>query len=192
MSRPIGLRPMPASPAISILSRESIGGGTIARMAGTTPATGTSPWSDAANSLIAFPFVIDVDTTFYKGFWVNGSAAGSNGEVGIWDASYNKIVTTGSVAGSGNSVPQSSAFASSATPKLPPGLYYAGMAWNATTTNRLCRFGGIPITGFWQVLGCWKQAGITLGSLAATATPGDITNAVFPYFGVITRTVFDL
>ncbi len=191
MSRPIGLRPMPSPPVITAVSRGALGGSMIVRMGGTTPATGTSPWSDAANSLLAFPFVIEVDTTFYKGFWVNGSAAGGNSEVGIWDAAYNKIVTTGSVAGSGNSVPQAAAFASSATPKLQPGLYYAGMAHSATTTNQLARM-SCGSSGLLQAAGCWKQAGITLGSLAATATPGDMTNAVFPFFGLITRTVFDV
>lgn len=154
--------------------------------------TGASPWSDAANALLAFPFVLERDTTFYKGFWVNGSAAGGNSEVGIWDESYNKLVTTGSVVGSGNSVPQAAAFAAGATPRLPPGRYYAGMAHSATTTGQLFRWSNTGANALYQAFGCWRQAGITLGSLAATATPGAMTNIGFPLFGLISRSVFDV
>jgi hypothetical protein len=160
-------------------------------MAATVPASGASPWSDAANCLLAFPFVLESQTTFYKGFWVNGSAAGGNTEVGIWDDAFNKLVTTGSVAGASNSVPQAAAFASSATPTLSPGRYYAGIAHSATTTNQLFRWSAGTAGNYWQALGCWRQSGITLGSLAATATPGDMTNAGFPLFGLITRSGFD-
>lgn len=188
MSRPVGLRPLPSPPIITIGSRLSIGGILRGFTGGVVPASGVSPWSDAANCLLAHPFVLeDHRTTFYKAFWWNGSAAGGNSEVGIWDAAYNKIVTTGAVAGSGNSVPQ---VADLTDTTLPPGLYYAGMAHSATTTNQITRWAATASQ--WQSLGCWRQSGITLGSLAATATPGDMTNVGFPSFGLITRSVFDV
>lgn len=120
-----------------------------------------------------------------------GSAGGTvNREVGIWDDAYNKIITTGAVAGANtNSVPQSAAF--TATVTLPPGLYYAGMAYNATTTNTHFRFAA-SVIAVWQAMGCWRQAAITLGSLAATATPGDMSNVAFPLFGLITRSAYDV
>lgn len=190
MSRRFGLRGMPSPPVITLASRSSIGSGLI-KTATAAPATGISPWSDAANCLLAFPFVLEQMTTFYKGFWVNGSAAGNNSEVGIWDDAYNKITTTGSVAGSGNSVPQAATLGATVT--LPPGLYYAGMAHNATTTNQLFRWSvGTQGQAYWQAMGCWRQSGITLGSLGSTATPGDMTNIAFPLFGLITRSVFDV
>lgn len=190
MSNPIGLRAMPSPPVISPSCRlaNRLGGAGFA-----SPASGASPWSDAANCLLGFPFVLEAQTTFYKGFWCNGSAAGGNYEVGIWAADFTKLVTTGSVAAGSSNVPASAAFASSATPTLPPGLYYAGIAHDATTTNQIMRY-NLATTGaaFLQAYGCWRQSGITLGSLAATATPGDMTNVAFPFFGLITRSVFDV
>jgi len=191
MAYPIGTR-LPSPPIITIASRLSVGGA-FARIGAGVAATGASPWSVTANSILAFPFVLETQTICYKGVWVNGGTVGSNYEVGIWDnaASPNKIITTGSVAAAGSAnVPQAAAFTSTVT--LPPGQYYAGIAHNATTTAHISRW-SLATTGaaFWQSFGCWLQAGITLGSLAATATPADMTNVAFPLFGIITRTVFD-
>jgi hypothetical protein len=189
MSTLIGqLGNLASPPTITPACRLSLGGA-IARTGAGAAASGASPWSDAANCLLACPFVLETKTTFYKGFWVNGTAAGGNTEVGIWDSAYNKITTTGSVAGSGNSVPQVAALA--ATTTVPPGNYYMGIAHSATTTGQLYRWAA-ALSAYWQALGCWKQASITLGSLAATATPGDMTNVAFPIFGLITRSVFDV
>lgn len=188
MSRPIG-GPLPSPPVITLGCR--LGIPSMRSMVNTGATSGASPWSDAANCLLAFPFVLEAPTTtFYKGFWCNGSAAGSNAEVGIWNEAYEKITTTGSVGGSGNNVPQSAALASTVT--LPPGLYYAGMASNSTTTNRYMRWSVTGNLRFMTLLGCWRQSGITLGSLAATATPGALTNAGWPLFGLITRSGFDV
>lgn len=188
MSRPIGSRMMPAPALITPACRLSLGSGFGGWQS--APASGTSPWSDAANCLLAFPFQLEAQTTFYKGFASTGSSAGSNFEVGIWDDAYNKIVTSGSV--SGGAVASVPVIADFTDTTLPPGLYYAGMACNATTTNRWTRW-SVATTGaaIWQSAGCWRQSGITLGSLAATATPGDMTNVAFPVFGLITRSVFD-
>lgn len=190
MSRLVGGLVVPAAPTITLVSRNAVGSG-IVRTGIVSPASGASPWSDAANALLAFPFTLVGATTFYKGFWVNGSAAGGNSEVAIYDENFNKIVTTGSVAGATNSVPQVAAL--TATVRLAPGLFYAAMAHDATTTNQLSRFAITSIGNvIWQSLGCWRQAGITLGSLPATATPGDMTTVGFPLFGLITRSVFDV
>lgn len=184
---------LPTPPVISPQSRLSLG--MALRGIGGVPASGASPWSDAANSLLAVPFVLEAaETTFYKAWWLNGGTVGNNTEAGIWDANYNKIVTTGSVANAGTaSLPQAAAFASSATPTLPPGLYYMGIAHDSTTTGHFFRWSVATVgTALWQGLGCWKQAAITLGSLAATATPASLTNVALPTFGLITRSVFDL
>ncbi len=191
MAAPVGIQNMLSPPTITLSSRCATGG-RLSRTGAAAAASGISPWSDAANSLLAFPFVIETPTKFYKGFWVNGATPGGNTEVGIWDEGYAKIVTTGSVLGSGASIPQAAAFAAAAQPTLAPGLYYAGIAHDAITTTQLFRW-SIATTGaaIWQSLGCWRQAAITLGTLAATATPGDMTNVAFPLFGLITRSAFD-
>jgi hypothetical protein len=190
MSRPIGIANLPSPPTITLSSRLALGGA-ISRMGVGAAASGISPWSDAADFVLAFPFVLEApSTTFYKGFWVNGTAAGGNSDVAIYDEAYSLITSTGSVGGTGNSVPQAAALGTTVT--LPPGRYYAGMSHSATTTNQLFRW-SIATTGiaFWMAAGCWKFSdNVPISS--ATATPADLTNVAFPVFGLITRSAFDV
>ena len=185
MSRPITSQ-RPSPPVILPCSRV----GTYARaLFSSSPGSGVSPWSAGANDLLAFPFVLEATTTIYKGFACTGSAAGSNFEVGILDADYNKIVSSGSV--SGGAVASVPVMADFTDVTLPPGLYYAGMSCDATTTNRWTRWSA-SITGLFQSAGFWKQASAGPGSFPTTATPADLTNVAFPLFGLITRSVFDV
>jgi hypothetical protein len=191
MARPFGTAPLPSPPVISIVSRGAPGAA-VQRLVNANAASGVSPWSDAADTVLAFPFVIEAPTTFYKVFWVNGSAAGGNSDVAIYDENYNLIVGTGAAtAGSGNSVPQ--VVALTATTTLPPGRYYAGMTHSATTTNQIFRFPNASnmALAMWQALGCWKFTDNAPIS-SATATPADYSNSAFPWFGLITRSVFDV
>lgn len=189
MSRRYGLKPMESPPVITLASRCAFGAqlqGWIAAAASSS----TSPWSDAANTMLAFPFVVEADTPVNKFFWLNGASVGGNSEVVLYDDAFGKVGTsTGSQAGSGASVPQAFAPSGGAF-TIPPGLYYCAMAHSATTTGQLYRWPAAT-AGIWQAVGCWKQA-VTLGSLPATATPADITNVAMPVFGLITRTVFDV
>lgn len=191
MSRPIGLRALPSPPVITIASRLSLGHALL-RTATATAASGASPWSDAAGTVLAFPFILERDTTFYKVFWVNGAGTiGGTRDVAIYDENYNLIVGTGAAtSASGTSVPQ--VVALSATTMLPPGLYYAGMGCSVTTTGNQFRW-SIATAGIelWMAAGCWKYADANPIS-DATATPADITNIAFPVFGLITRSVFDV
>lgn len=187
MSRRYGLSGLPSPPLITLVSR--CASPSIVIKAG-VPATGGSPWSDAADTVLAFPFVLEVPTKCYKGFWWNGSAAGGNSDVAIYDEDFNLITSTGSVLGSGNSVPQAAALSTTVT--LPPGRFYAGMSHDDATTNQLLRWSLATFgAAFWQALGCWKFVdGPPISS--AVATPADLTNVAFPVFGLITRSVFDL
>lgn len=192
MSRTYGIAPRPSPPIISPACRLSLGC-QLLRFTFNSPASGASPWSGAANVLKAVPFVLEAKTTFYKAYWGMGAAGGTaNREVGIWDDAYNKIVTTGAVAGdNSNSVPQVAAL--SATVTLPPGPYYMGMAFAATTTGTNHRWSLATLgTMNTRAMGLWAQASITLGSLAATATPVVHDNLAIPVFGLITRSVFDV
>ncbi len=192
MSRPVGLTAMPSPPIITLASRVAFGA-TLARTGPGNAASGASPWSGAANVLLAFPFVLEAPrTTIYKGFAITGSSAGSNFEVGILDASFEKIVSSGSV--SGGAVANTAVMADLTDTTLPPGLYYAAMSCDATTTGRWFRWSpaGAAAIAFWMAFGCWQQAAAGPGSFPTTATPADITNAAFPLFGLITRSVLDL
>lgn len=189
MSRRIGMRPISSPPTITMSSRLAAGGGMVRAGAGGA-ASGASPWSGAADVVLAFPFVLESQTAFTKVFWVNGSAAGGTADVAIYDDAYRLIVGTGAATTCvGNNVPQ--AVALTATTTLPPGLYYAGMTKNDTTTGRVFRW-SLATTGaaFWQALGCWKST--DAGPINLDATPADMTDVAFPVFGLITRSVFDV
>lgn len=191
MSRPAGLTARPSPMVITAGSFNAIGPSMSRVLSGGVPASGVSPWSDAANSMLAFPFWLAAPTTIYKVFWVNGSAAGGNSSIGIYDAeSLAKLVECASTAGSGNSVPQAVDVTDTT---IGPGMYYAAMAHDATTTNQLFRWStGASAGAHFQALGWFKHASVTLGNLPATATPADLTNIAVPLFGVITRSVFDV
>jgi hypothetical protein len=140
--------------------------------------------------MLAFPFVLDVATSVNKMFWNNGSSVGGNYSTAIYDADFALLAQTASTAGAGSaSVPQVVTLAA----RLGPGLYYAVLAHDSATTNRLMRWSIATLgAGYWKMAGCWRQASITLGALPATATPVACNNIAFPVFGLITRTVFDL
>lgn len=178
-----GLVRTPTPPVITLASNAVVDKISI----GGTAATGANPF--AANEMLAFPFVLTSLTRIEKVFWVNGSSASSNCSIAIYNADYVLLNQTASTAQSGASAPQPIALAT----KLSPGLYYCALAHDSATTNRLFRW-SITTTGagFWKMMGCWRQASITLGSLPATATPIACNNVGFPLFGLITRTVFDV
>lgn len=180
---------MPTAPVIIFCGRHGPTPG-LTRLSGlSTPANVTSnPF--AANEVHAFPFLLTAPmTTIYKGFWVNGTSAGSNSSMAIYDADFRKIVETASTGGTGASQPQIVTMSA----KLPPGLYYAALAHSSATNSRFFAWTlGTLGDDFYKMAGCWKQASITVGSLPATATPAAITSVSFPAFGLITRTSFDV
>jgi hypothetical protein len=190
MSEPVltWVGPLPTPPVITMGSRNSVAGCTT-RPNQTVPASGTNPFN-AANEMVAYPFCITDTVTVYKGFWVNGSSIGGNSSLAIYNSENVQLVQSASTLNAGASSPQSVAMQVS----LSPGVYFAAMASNTgTTTNRYFRW-SIATTGavFWRAYGCWRQAGITLGSLPATATPVGYTNIAMPIFGLITRSNFDV
>lgn len=178
---------LPTAPLIHLASRHSLGSG-LARTGTATFGSGASPF--AANDMLAFPFVLTTRTPIAKLFWWNGTSAGGNTSMAIYDPDFVKLVQTSSTANSGSSVPQAVALTNI---RLDPGLYYCAIAHDSATTNRYFRWtittGGV---GMWKFAGCWRQASVTLATLPTTATPVACNNIAFPVCGLITRTVFDL
>jgi hypothetical protein len=113
-------------------------------------------------------------------FWVNGSAASSNVNFGIFRKNGRRLYSTGSTAQSGNSVPQ---FVTPTPFTLTPGEYFFAIATDGTT-NRLS--GTIPGIELLKMAGVLAQA-----SNFALADPSAPTTAVtgthYTYCGV-TRT----
>lgn len=179
------IRDLPPPPVITIASRPAVGPG-LGRINSGLAASGANPF--AIGDMLAFSFVITAPTPIavVKAFWCNGTAAGGNYATAIYDADFVKIVQSASTGGSGNSVPQSVAMAA----KIPAGLYYAALASDSATTQRLFRWSASAPQ--WKAFGCWRQASVTLATLPNPATPVACTNVGFPVFGLITRTVFDV
>jgi hypothetical protein len=176
---------LPVPPVITMASRLSIGAG-VGRL-GSTPVTGTSPF--AANDMLAFPFTLPSLTSIYRGFWINGSTVGNSISMAIYDADYNLLAQTASTGQATISAPQSAVM----TAKLSPGLYYCAMAHDSATTNHFVRWSVLTFgAGIWKMLGCWRQASVTLGSLPNPATPVACNNVGFPVCGLLTRSDFNI
>lgn len=87
----------------------------------------------SANDPVAFPFALQAAATVIQMGWMNGSSAGDNADLGIYDASWNRLVSTGSTVCSGASVWQ---FVNVTDTLLPLGRYYLAFARDTTTANR--------------------------------------------------------
>lgn len=184
-----GVAAMPSWPVIT-LERvlHSVGGAAIVSTGTVAAASGASPFN-VANEMVAFPFVLHATTPIYKGWAHVGNSPGDNFSIGIYNADYDLCAQSASTAEVTSNVPQ----AVTLSAKLSPGLYYAALASDNNTTGRYFRW-TIATTGalYWKMMGCWRQASIALGALPATATPVAYTNVAFPYFGLLTRSNFDL
>jgi hypothetical protein len=182
----VPLLALPVPSVVTAASRIAIGSGLV-RIGATNPSSGASPFT--SGDMLAYPFVLTAMTTIYKGFWVNGTSAGNNAVVAIYDADYNLLVQSAPTGLSGTSAPQ----AVTMVAKLPAGQYYCVLAHDSGTTNRFFRYSINTIgASMWRSFGCWKQASTTLASLPNPATPAACTNIAFPMFGFITRSNFDV
>lgn len=184
-----GTIPLPSRPIITMERGDhSIGADGLSGLGSASAASGASPFN-AANEMVAFPFVLWKPTEIFKGFVYNGSSAGGNFSLAIYDADFNVCAQTASTGGTGASAPQTVSLPA----KLAAGSYYVAMAADNNTTNRYFRWTIATVgAGLWKMCGCWRQASITVGSLPSTATPVAYTNVAFPLFGLITRSNFDL
>ena len=183
-----GIAPMPSHPIIAMeRAFHSVGGGAIDLLGTTVASSGASPFT--ANDMLAFPFVVWATTQIYKGWVLNGTSAGGNFSIGIYDADYNRVAQSASTGGSGNLAPQMVTLSA----KLSAGLYYVAMAADNATSDRYSRWSVATIGAIhWKMMGCWRHASITVGSLPDPATPVVCSNVAFPYFGLITRSAFDM
>jgi hypothetical protein len=147
------------------------------------PASGTNPFG--ANEVHAYPFRLDAPWTHvYYLFWNNGSAAGGNSSIAVYDADYRVIHQSASTAGASNNGMQ----VVTVDLNLRAGLYYLALAHDGTTTNRFFRW-TLATNGVaaFRLAGCWKQTGITVGALPSTATPVAFTGVSLAVFGMVTR-----
>jgi hypothetical protein len=140
---------------------------------GSTPSSGAFP---ASNDALFVPVVIKQTVLIKRLFSLNGATASGNIDVGIYSEDGSRIVSSGSTAQSGTSIPQ---FFDITDLVITPGRYYFAVAMN-NTTGTLFRVTTGVIARF-QCLGLAKQA--TAFALPATATFATITAVYFPVIG---------
>lgn len=141
----------------------------------------------SANDPLAVPFALPVGGVVFQIGWHNGSAAGGGIDVGIYDLAWNRLVSSGSVTGLGNSVWQ---WADVTDTPLARGRYYLVQSRDNTTANRIATY-GIPAAAAYTAL-CGVQTSTTdsfplPNPLVGMGTP---TTTVLPLLAIAFRTVF--
>lgn len=145
--------------------------------AGLSPASGA--WG-TANTAVFVPFWIPFAYNVKRIWWVNGSAAGGNTDVGVYSKDGTLIVSAGSTAESGNSAPQ---FVTPTETLLLPGSYYFAMNHSAVTANHVNRSTALTAE-FCRMIGLLTQA-VGATALPATATfAANGSNTIYPVCGV--------
>lgn len=143
--------------------------------------TGVGAWG-TANLALYIPIHLPFPYELRRMFWVNGSAAGGNWDIGIYNSDGKRLYSAGSTAGSGNSIPQ---YVTLGTPIiLKPDNYYLGINHSAVTANQIITSTTTAPTA--RLAGLLQEA---LGSVAlpASMTGVAVTTTIYPLCG-FTRT----
>lgn len=143
----------------------------------------------SANDPLAVPFRTAEDMTISHFAWLNGSAgATDNFDIGIYDTSFNQIITTGSVLRGGANIWQT---ANVADTLIPAGSYYLCCANNGITANQLSVHAGLVSILNVAFQGCFDSA------TNAFPLPDPLTNMAaatvmtrIPVMGFVTRVPF--
>lgn len=168
-----------SSLVITPFSPESIG--TILASWALNPYSASGAWP-TANLAIFIPFVLTRPTTIYQLGWFNGSAVSGNIDVGIYDAAFNRLTSTGSTAQAGTTAPQSVDITDII---IGPGLFWMAAVMD-NTTGTLQRT-TIGVAALCRATGMCEQA--TAFPLPATATPTLYTQNYVPGVGAWLRTL---
>jgi hypothetical protein len=169
---------MPVPPILTPFSQDSQG--LVSGQGNVNPLFGlTSAAIFAANQAFFFPFELtDFGTAYQLLFWVGATASG-NIDVGIYDASLNRIVSSGPTAqGTINTVQELNI----ANTLLKPGRYYLASAASAGTATVMRGQGndenilpGSPM---------YEQTGLTAGTLPDPCAPVISTVGSIYYIGI--------
>lgn len=148
--------------------------------AGVTETTSVPNTWPAANRALFVPILVPRSLTLVKAFVQNVTPSG-NFDVGFYDAAGNRLVSSGSTAGSGASAVQ--VVDTTDTP-VNPGRYYLAMS----TDNATATFAGFgPVATILGGGGMLQMAAAF--PLPATATFAAMASAIIPIFGFTTRVV---
>lgn len=131
-----------------------------------------------ADLALYLPFGLSQPLLAQHLFWENGAVAG-NTDIGIYDAGGTQLVSSTPTANSGANVPQSVNITD--TWLLPSERYWLGIA--ATSTSQVY----LSSVTVGRVHGLRQEAGLTSGTLPATATFASATTAYIPFVGIAGR-----
>jgi hypothetical protein len=133
---------------------------------------------DTANQAIFIPLFIPWTYTVERAFWVNGSAAGGNSDIGIFTPGGANLWSAGSTVGTGSSTVQ---YVTLSTPLLlSPGAYLLGFNHSDTTANRLVGGTVTAITG--RLPGALMQA--SAFPLPSPASFAAFAKTAWPLIGI--------
>ena len=176
---------MPEWTAINPLDM-SAGGGVISSASMTrgffVSAPASSAWA-TANTAIFVPIRVPMPVTVYKLAIGAGSTASGNFDVGIYDASGNRLVSSGATA-KGASTEHILDITDTV---IGPGLYYLALAASGTNNYVFYTPAGtspVPLQKA-RLLGCLEMA--TAYTLPATATFAAMTSANVPLIAAYLR-----
>ena len=129
-----------------------------------TGATTSTAWT-TANRAVFIPFYVEMPTTVYQIAVENGGTLGGNLDVGVYDVTGVRLVSSGTTAQAGISVIQKLNVTDTL---LNPGTYFMAMSTDSTTATYIG-------TGAWSGAGEWwrsfgVQEQLTAFVLPATAT----------------------
>lgn len=125
---------------------------------------GSAAWT-TGNTAVAIPFQVWQPTVVVKLGWVNGSSAGNNWDIALYNASTNaRLTSIGSTAGSGNSAWQ---WVNTADVTLVPGTaYWLAVNHDTNTANNVTALGSSGLS-----IGGDLLAGIKVQAVGAVTLP---------------------
>ena len=157
-------------------------GGTVSCGSLSTP--GSAAWP-AANRAIYVPFRIANPVTVVKVWWVNGTTAASNVDIGVFtiDGAQISAISTGGGGGAGAAQSGTSVIQMYDITDFTfgPGVFYMGASMDGTSHM----FRGATGIQVLKVLGCAQQA--TAYVLPTAATLATVASAYLPLFGLSCR-----
>jgi len=130
---------------------EEFGCASVMSMGGTT-VSGSWP---SANDPCAVPFTITEALVVTHLGWRNGSGAGSNHDIGIYDEAWNRLVSAGSSAAGTSSLWN---FVNVTDTPIAAGRYYLVKNIDSTTANRARYWSHAATLGFMTMLGMKETA----------------------------------
>lgn len=170
----LGHQPYQALPNLPVISTFSLN--SLGLDIGQSIQNFTSAAYPSANRAIYIPFHIDEPLLASLLFCANGATASGNVDMGIYSASFVRLVSIGSTAQAGTNAIQTFDITDTL---LAAGDYYFGIAVDNTTATLIQANPGVPMA---QSSGLLMQA--SAFPLPATATPVTVSSGYTPLVGL--------